>query len=223
MGEAILAKYGIGSSGGGYDGNGTEMPSEGLICYNAIYEVSKSGNYRVLCVGGGQGGGSGWMDYTEDPDQYPEETWTVRSGKGGNSGFFNAGNFYLNQGDLIPISIGSGGAGGSGNNGSGSNGGLTSFGTYISSGSNTSNKNNGNSGSLYWDDWGWRNVVGPYAGGSGGILYLASNGLAILKNSATGAVALGYGDGGTGASAGWNNLSTGYTGVGGCIYIKYLD
>lgn len=194
MGEAILVKT-LTAEGGG---SGSGGASQGVISMNGIYTCTVSGNYRVTCVGGGQGGSSGILNTTTNDETGYEKLESVTS-YGGNSGAFKSTNLSLTANTTYPVIVGAGGGANS------QNGGISSFGSLASSSGGSYARNSGS---------------------TGGKLYFSPN-ASVSTTSATGYTELPYGVGGTGGGAegsyhGWYSTA-GDPGVGGCIIIAYLD
>ena len=93
-----------------------------IITSNQVWTVPEhAGNIYVRIFGGG---GSGSTEFVSGFGGY---------GGGGGGGWMNNGEFYIDAGQSIPITIGIGGNGRKG----GESGGTTSFGTYLSAAGGT--------------------------------------------------------------------------------------
>ena len=119
MGEAIITSRSGGIAANG--GSSAELKTE-IFKVNDTFIVPKARNqqFSIRIFGGGGGGGG--------DDYYGLSV-------GGGGGWMNNSVLTINQGEIIPITIGKGGIGGIVKNSktaNGSNGGTTSFGTYLS-------------------------------------------------------------------------------------------
>lgn len=160
MGEALIIRSGGNSqSGGGYTQK-TEV-----ININQTWKVPKAKNQEFMVRIFGGGGGANYSQ--------------MMTGTGGGGGNMNNSIFKLNEGDLIPITIGDAGSDKVySNQYSGTNGGTTSFGTYLSAtggevGDMTNGGNGGTGGGVgaYPPQTTSKNICagsGTYGGGGGG-------------------------------------------------------
>ena len=145
MSEAIISRRGNKST--------SKSLSTEVIVTNTEWVVpAVKGNVRVMIYGAG---GGGFVDYTSIL-WYPESNRNKPYGSGGGGGWMNNGEFNLNQGSVISITIGEGGNYTTYGVNSGA-GGTTAFGTYLSA--------NGGSSIIFdeFNKWG-----GGGDGGSGG-------------------------------------------------------
>lgn len=140
MSEAIILYRGRG-------GISEEDKRPKVYTNNGVFKAPFTGNYLVSCVGGGGGGGGGCRNIWNSSQVY--------YGAGGSRGGFSSGNVWLNQGDEVMMTMGSGGSAGTNNTTvvsynsrgtSGSAGSTTTFGSYKSAA--------GGSGGSY--SWMWR-------------------------------------------------------------------
>lgn len=219
MGEAILAKIGVsdGGTGGG-------AATEGVISTNGVYTVTKSGNYRITCVGGGQGGHGLYVNMWYDSSW--EETFiNLYGGNGGDSGLVASSVIKLNAGDVHTITIGAGGAAGKTtmsryDDYNASNGGTTSFGSLLSSSGGV--KNNGEK--LPQNSIDFRKYSNR---ANGAVLWLDANNGYINTTKSSWSTLLPYANGGIGGgiyvknSEGWYQWNNATPGMSGCILIKY--
>ena len=186
----------------------SEVPLQ-IITESQNYTVPYTANYRITVVGGGGSGGN----------TYQTSFHNFNTGGGGGSGYFNYGQFLLNEGSNIYTTIGEGGN----NSGGSSTGGTTSFGTYIAAnggqapsvyragGVGGNNGTNGSYGSAFDDP-----VNVPY--GIGGWLYLTENNVTLIGSNR-----LYSGDGGNGGRfISYFQNSPPTRGNSGCCIIQYL-
>ena len=204
MGEALIIRSGGGMNVGGY------IPKTLLITENQNFVVpkAKGQQFAVRIFGGG-----GYMGKGS----------TCRSGGGG--GNMNNNILKLNEGDIIPITIGNAGRTVSGGNG---NGGTTSFGIYLSAtggeagkyetfnngdafaGGDGGNGGTGGGGGLHGN--GGHGFYGGGGGSGNGYQYSSK----IEGNGGNGGI---YGGGGGGgAKGGKGGISIGGWGNGGDIH-----
>ena len=182
MGEAILAKFGGGQSGGGY------TQKTVIIKTDQTWTVPKSKGQQFMVRIFGAGGG------------------VSRAGSGGaGGGNMNNAMLKLNIGEQVQVSIGK-------RMTYDANGGTTSFGTYLSAtgGEKPNGKNGGNGGTGGGGVNGGRGGHGTYGGGGGG--YIGGNGGIYGGGGGgytNGGISLGgYGKGGTYNTSGQNGLNT---------------
>lgn len=162
MGEALVTGRSIGSASGG---NGYVFITE-IITQDKVWVAPAAQNqqFSVRIFGGGGGG---------------------TYGAGGGGGWMNNDILAINEGDLVPISVGSGGLGGSIVSGSG---GSSMFGGYLSANGGegaswTSNNyskakgGNGGSGGGGAGGTGGGGGTGYQFGGGGGCLYSGNGGI----------------------------------------------
>ena len=227
MGEAILFKA-INTEGSG------GAPRNEIYYSNDTYTCEYTGNYQIICVGGGGSGGVGTKDGSTLTNGYSIDYAYTWAG-GGGSGNVNKSIIKLTKGTSYSITIGSGGPAKS-SNGSGSSGGTTSFGSLLSATGGqggkllTSTKYNtpqafNNAGNAVGFNNGWIGYTLEYDGESEwgrrsqpGYLYLVGNGLGFPEISLSGSNRLLYGDGGNGVNSG-----TSLKGNGGCIFINFVN
>ena len=210
MSEAIIAR---GSSS-------SKTPSisveDTFIITNNVYSPPVTGNYYVVCVGGGQAGfGAYYSDYTKSDNSNEVLNWYANAARGGNSGYCNYGSFYLNAGDFIEVTIGSGGERISYiDHRGGNSGGTTSFGTYLAAngGGYGGGYNLGTYGQDIWfNGYSWNqlyeinrynggNLYGKLNGGAGGHLFIDY--VNIYNNNSNTNNRLSYGEGGIGGGTG---------------------
>ena len=182
MGEAILAKFGGGQSGGGY------TQKTVIITTDQTWTAPKSKGQQFMVRIFGAGGG------------------VSRAGSGGaGGGNMNNAMLKLNIGEQVQVSIGK-------RMTYDANGGTTSFGTYLSAtgGEKPNEKNGGNGGTGGGGVNGGRGGHGTYGGGGGG--YIGGNGGTYGGGGGgytNGGISLGgYGKGGTYNTSGQNGLNT---------------
>ena len=137
-----------------------------IITSNTNWTVPNHvGNISVMVYGGGSSA------------NYCSSVYIA--GIGGDGGFLNNGSFDINEGNVVPITIGRGGRGGLGNKKS--SGGSTSFGTYlVANGASSSYCGSSGGGSNSWATqfgvggagntyiYDTRNFYTLYGGGGGG-------------------------------------------------------
>ena len=146
MSEAIISRRGNKSI--------SKSLSTEVITTNTQWIVPTiKGNVHVMIYGAG---GGGFTDYTAAHTYYPTSNRNKPYGSGGGGGWMNNGEFELDQGSIISITIGKGGNYTTYGINSGA-GGTTAFGTYLSA--------NGGSSIIFdeFNKWG-----GGGDGGSGG-------------------------------------------------------
>ena len=142
MGEALVIK----AIGGGGSGSGG-APTQGQFIANVDYLCTKTGNYQIICVGGG-GGKSILNDTWEKNDN----RWIELDGYGAGSGYFNWVTVHMNEGDVYKMTIGAGGI--YSTNSAGNNGGTTSFGSLCYALGGQGGPYNTASSSTKWNDIG---------------------------------------------------------------------
>ena len=212
MGEAILIKaLGGGSGSGGTSGTATE----GIYTTNGYYTCSRSGNYKITCVGGG-GGGHHYM---------AQVTSKYMPVCGGGSGFFSADVVYLNKSASYVLTIGAGGASTKSSTNAYS-GGTTSFANLISANGgegavNNGTANGGNNGEAGTVSSGAFGGGNNNTYGNGGKLWVY--GYDVTSTEIEGySERLYYGDGGDGIdNDGADNVYS--NGNSGCILIQFVD
>ena len=109
------------------------------ITTSSTFTVPETGNYEVICVGGGGNGGTGGgaaNGFVDTSDSTYYELWTLYLGSGGGAGGGGAGqtvtqNIHLTKGEVITVTVG--GAGGN-----------TTFGTYVTALAGSRGNNGGN-------------------------------------------------------------------------------
>lgn len=226
MGEAILAR----SVGGANITIDSPAANITRIIANGQYTCTKTGTYRVICVGAGGGGGG----YGTSQHAGGSASTFLRWGAGGGSGYINEMTVFLNRGDSIPVTVGAGGSGGpyAINYNSpgkaalyGGTGGTTSFGTYLSATGGTGG-NTGLAGSNSVGGIGANNGMGQegYSNrvfAKGGFLYFGQDDFLVKTSKDNDRyVFSSYGSGGNGSNVSSTN---GQAGGGGFITIYEIS
>ena len=173
MGDSLIVRRG-GSGSSKY-----KLVTE-MYLYNKSWKVPKAKDqkFSIRLFGGGGGG-----------YYYETSSWIYRCGGGG--GYMNNGEFTLQEGTTIPITIGTGGY-------KNNTGGTTSFGTYLAANGGTGGNSDGGSGGS-----------GGGGLGGGGTGYQFGGGASSRDMHVIGGNGGKYGGGGYGA---------GTYGIGGCLY-----
>ena len=241
MGEAILIKAIDGGSfngGGSYPGTATE----GIYTTNGFYTCTKSGNYRITCVGGGGGGGIGYTMVSNN----------LYVASSGGSGYKNSIECFLYSNTNYSIIIGSGGRAGFSNayrEFEPGAGGITSFSDIVYASGGTGghstfaykDNKNGNSWVSINIQWvenagvGYNNGINGISGSNpsnvntqiyydnailpGGWLYYKDS--LVINTSISGHDRLYYGDGGYAllSNSGYSSAGAGNSGA---ILIEYM-
>lgn len=204
---------------------------------NSVYEVLKTGLYKLEIHGGGGGGGGGctWPGGYISVGYFSPE-FVLGAGGGGSGQIFKS--ISLAKGSAIAVSVGKGGSGGSaggrnGNtaeSGSGTKGESSTFGDYTATGGNP-----GGGSDIYPNGSIWGSAGGGgKAGDSGsennvaedGVAargpYTSGSGTGMIGGSGGGEYGDTYGKGGNGGDANTSVAQPGDAGADGIIVLTFL-